>query len=339
MNGRIGQMDFVIYFFMAFDVISIGDTNTDLYLSIDKKNPYCKVDKKKNELKLKYRAKIPVKDISRVIGGGNASNHVIGASRLGLKAAIYTILGCDDAGDTAKQKFCREKVSCKYIKFDRTKGTNISTIIDYADDRTILSYHAVRHYKLPKFEKTKWIFFSSINGNHEEFTTELMAYVKKNKIKLGFNPGSLQLSLGLEKLRHIISAAEVLFVNLQEAQLLTKKKNSIKILLKDLHNTGVKIVVITDGGNGSYCYNGKEMWHLGTMDLPVVEITGCGDAFASGFVAGLANGNKIPEAMRWAGANAASVAMRIGPQAGLLTKKQIISMLSHRRHFKPKILP
>ena len=73
-----------------FDIIAIGDATTDIFLSMDEKDPLCKLDKKKSELKLKYTSKIPVKELHRVIGAGNASNHAFGAAKLGLHTAIYT---------------------------------------------------------------------------------------------------------------------------------------------------------------------------------------------------------------------------------------------------------
>jgi ribokinase len=321
---------------MVFDIITIGDTTTDIFLEIDENSPLCKVDKKKLELKLKYKSKIPVKSMHRVIGGGNASNHAVGASRLGLRTAIYTMLGDDDAGDAVCHKYRREKISNKYLKIDSKHGTNLATVIDYAGDRTILSYHAKRKYKLPKFEKTKWIYFSSISGNHKEFNDELISYVKRNKIKLGFNPGSKQMALGVAKLKPIFAVCEVVFVNLQEAQRLTKKTKNVKLLLKEMKKYGSKLVVITDGENGSYSYDGDVVYKIGKAKFNFVESTGSGDAYASGFVSALINKKKVPEAMKWGAINAGSVLSEIGSQKGLLTKNKLKGLLKEQKTLEAK---
>ena len=51
-----------------------------------------------------------------------------------------------------------------------------------------------------------------------------------------------------------------------------------------------------------------------------VNTTGAGDAFGSGFVAGLMAKNDINFALRLAAANATSVVEHIGAQEGILTK-------------------
>lgn len=323
---------------MVFDIITIGDTTTDIFLGINEKSPLSTVNKEKTELRLKYASKIPVKNVHRIISGGNAANHAVGAARLGLKTAIYTIVGNDDAGEAIENKMKKEKVFTNYIKEDKKDGTNLAVVMDYTGDRTILSYHADRTYSLPKFGKTKWIYFSSICGNHAEFNRELSEYVKTKKIKLGFNPGSVQMKLGMAKLKPILSVTEVVFVNKQEAERLTNKKGNIKTLLEEMKKTGPKIVVITDGKKGSYCYDGGNMYHLGTVDMPMIENTGCGDAYASGFVAALINGNTITEAMRWGGVNAANVATKIGSQAGLSRKTELKKLLDDHEYLQPKVL-
>jgi ribokinase len=186
--------------------------------------------------------------------------------------------------------------------------------------------------------KTRWIYFSSIDGNHKEFNKKLHDYVKKNKIKLGFNPGSRQMALGAKKLKTILSITDILFVNKQEAQRLSKKTENIKVLLKALSKKGPKIVVITDGKKGSYCYDGEEMWKIGVIDLPVVERTGSGDAYASAFLAALNYGHDVKEAMRWGSLNGVYAAIRMGPHKGLLSKKGMEKFLKKYKTFQPGIL-
>ena len=318
---------------MDFDIITIGDTTTDVFLQIDESSKLCSVDKKSLELKFRYAGKIPVKDMHKVIGAGNAANHAVGASRLGLKTAIYSIVGLDHSGSMIKHMLEDEQISTSYLKTDKSKKTNYSTVLDYKGDRTILVYHEDREYSLPKFTKTKWIYFSSICGNHAEFNRELHNFVVKKKVKLGFNPGSKQMKLGARKLKPILSVTEVLFVNKQEAQRLTKKTKDIKKLLVALKDKGPKIVVITDGQEGSYCFDEKNMYKIGILGLPVVERTGCGDAYASGFVAALNYGYDIEEAMRWGSANGAAAAMSMGSHEGLLKKVQLERLLKQRKDF------
>jgi sugar/nucleoside kinase (ribokinase family) len=108
------------------------------------------------------------------------------------------------------------------------------------------------------------------------------------------------------------------------------------VLLKRLHAVECKIAIITDGPNGAYTYDGATFLKMGIFDVPVVERTGCGDAFATGFVAGLQHGNDVGEALRWGTANSASVISYVGPQKGLLNLMGMKKMLKRFESIQPE---
>ena len=79
---------------------------------------------------------------------------------------------------------------------------------------------------------------------------------------------------------------DALIFNKDEAMLLSKEKDTEKVL-KKLKKFGAKIIVITDGPNKVFAYDGKHIYSLKPRKIKVVEVTGSGDAFASGFIAGM----------------------------------------------------
>lgn len=319
-----------------FDIIGIGDTTVDMFLDIDDATVLCDSDKERCRLTLQYGSKIPVKRMCSVAGAGNAANHMAGCSRLGLRVALYTHIGADERGRDVTHALKNNGISRKYVVVDRDKGTNYSTVINYLEERTILAYHEQREYQVPKL-KTPWIYFSSVSGNVTALHEALAEYVQKNTIKLGFNPGTLQMKLGLEGLAPILKVTEVLFVNKDEAEKLVGVQ-PMKDLLTTLHATGPKMVVITDGPKGSYCYDGKNYYQLGIIETPVLQRTGCGDAYASGFVSALISDKSVETAMRWGSANAAGVVQHPGPHAGLLSKNDLERVLKSVSHFHPSPL-
>jgi ribokinase len=319
----------------VYDIITIGDTTVDVFLDIDESTKLCKLDADKEWLCLKYAAKIPVKHVNKVVGVGNSANVAVGTRRLGLKTAIYTVLGDDAKGREIYKKFEKNKIGVEYIEMDRDTDTNMSAVIDYKDDRTILVHHEDRKYKLPKMPPPKWIYFSSVCGNHDVINKKISEYVAKHKIKLCFNPGSMQLILGIERLASILESCEIVFLNVREAEHLTKKTKDIKKLLQAVKQLGPKIVVITDGTKGSYSFDGECMFQVGVIELPKLEKTGCGDAYASGFISAMAYGLDIKEAMRWGSANGAHAAVEIGSQDGLLDRTKLEKLLRRHTHFQP----
>ena len=72
------------------------------------------------------------------------------------------------------------------------------------------------------------------------------------------------------------------------------------------------------------------------FDMPVIERTGCGDSYSTGFICALSCGRDIPEAMRWGAINAAFVSQKIGAQEGLLRKDELREILKDNPQFKTK---
>lgn len=104
-----------------------------------------------------------------------------------------------------------------------------------------------------------------------------------------------------------------------------------------LQSMGPKIVSITDGKEGSYAidHTGK-MYCIGMFPSTVVERTGAGDAYASGFLSAIISDHVIPDAMRWGAVNASSVVAQIGAQAGLLKRESLEKKLVGFPEFKAK---
>ena len=79
------------------------------------------------------------------------------------------------------------------------------------------------------------------------------------------------------------------------------------------------ILIITDGSHGGrICSRGICSWYKG-IKTKMVDSTGAGDAFGSGFVAALMSGKQIEEAIEWGKKQAANVVKFIGAKKGLMT--------------------
>jgi ribokinase len=271
-----------------------------------------------------------VESVIKVPGAGNASNNTVGSSRLGLKSAIVSILGKDDVGDMTMAHWKREGVGTKYVTRDPKHGTNYSTVLNFHGERTILVYHEPRTYRFPKgLPAAGWLYYTSLGKGSEVMHKDLLAYLKRSKAKFCFQPGTHQLLLGLKAVAPLIEASHVTVMNKEEAErLLETGVQSMPELLKHLRALGCEIALITDGAKGAYSYDGAEMLEMPIMDVPPVERTGCGDAFATAFVAALHLGKPVSEALRWGTANSASVLGYTGPQAGLLKMAGMKKFLS-----------
>lgn len=308
-----------------FDIISIGDTSLDVFLKVHDASLMCSLDKENCWFCLNYAEKIPVSDI-HFSPGGNACNNAVGSARLGLKTALYTFLGDDDSGRRILEHIKKEKVSPDYLQIEKGNPTNYSTVLVYKTDRTILVYHDARPYNLPDLAPSSWIYLTSLGKGFHRIHKKLIAYLKKNRVKLAFNPGTHQLLAGRKTLDPILKLCTVLILNKEEAQSVLGNHEggmSMKDMLSGLHRLGPATVVITDGSKGAFGYYGNRVYRMPPMPAKIIERTGAGDAFSTGLLAALARGLSLRDALMWGSANSASVIEHIGPQAGLLTIEQM----------------
>jgi ribokinase len=320
------------------DAISIGDVTEDVFVEVeDALVKELKVGKRKEEfLCLRYADKIKAPKIDKLIGG-NAGNFAIGSERLGIQSALYAEVGDDIQGARILQSLKENKVSTKYFTLVKGGKTNYSVVINHDGERTILVHHELRKYKPKKLEKCKWLYVTSMGKGSDRLFPPVIKHVKKYKTKLGFNPGTHQLEMGLKKLSSMLKHTTVVSLNKEETQLLLNNySEDFRVLTKELWKTGTNIALVTDGPNGSYCFDGKEFWYCPIYDVPAIERTGCGDSFTTAFIVALHYGKSVPEAMAWASINSASVLQKIGPQEGLIKLSMLKKILKANPKYKAR---
>ncbi|MBI1833712.1 MAG: carbohydrate kinase family protein [Candidatus Andersenbacteria bacterium] len=312
------------------DVVAIGDSTQDIFLGMSDANVLCDIDQKNCKICFDYADKIAVDKKTDVPAVGNAANHAIGVARLGLRSAIYTVVGDDDQGKKTKSVFEENGVVTDYMAFDPKHGTNLSIVINYRSERTIFVYHEPRAYDLPALKPTQWIYLTSASGEGvNELHQQTLDFLRKNpNVKLAFNPGTHQIHLGKEKLLPLLERCDMLFLNREEsAEILEAKTLDVRELMNVYHGIGAKTMVMTDGPKGSYVSDGKTIWYAKIFDGPVIERTGAGDSFGSAFLSATIKGKPIPEAMMWGNANSTSVVQFIGAREGLLTEEAVAKMI------------
>lgn len=318
------------------DFLSIGDATLDTFVKIKEASIMKASEEDVGLLCLPYADKIPIVRLDQKVAG-NAANVAVGAARLGLKAGFYSIIGDDDTGKKIVRAMKHEGVSLKYLQVDKGRPSNYSVVLTYNNERTILVYHHKRHYKLPKLEPARWIYYTSVAPGYEKLEREILYFIKKKcpTANLAYNPGTHQLKKGLAHMRDVLRSTTILFLNKEEAWNLVGRTDEIKDLLAKLHELGPKFVVITDGDKGACASNGDGVWSMPVFPVKVVEKTGAGDSFAVGMVAALFHGQTLHEAMRWGTANSKGVIEKIGPQTGLLHLNELKAMIKKYKNIKP----
>lgn len=311
------------------DILTIGSTTIDLFLHVPNSDGVNSLVEEGSKTCFYPGSKIGV-DHFQMTPGGNALNVAVGASTLGLKAQIYTELGEDEFTKDIIEVLKNKKVNTDLCFGTKGTRSNVGTVIIHDSERTIFSYHEKHEYKSRDFGTPKIIYFTSIPEGNETFQKILINHVShyKNTI-LAYNPGSGQINAGVDSIKDVLQVTDILFLNKEEAEVLTKEAPVDK-LHKLLQALGPKLTVITDGRNGaSASANGKVVnIKAFTDDKPVVDMTGAGDAFSSGFLSAIHYKKPLREALIWGAVNSASVIKEIGATKGLLDKKTMEAIVA-----------
>lgn len=320
-----------------FDLISIGDSDIDTFIPIE--DAVVVSADGMRMLAFPYGRKVPVGP-SKSMVAGNAANNAVGSSRLKLKTAIYTNVGNlddDSADDRIREKLKKEGVDIRYVIENADLPSNHHIILEYKGERTILVYHQPWKLHLPDLDKSKWVYLTSLSPTYidSNIIEQLINYIERSRAKLAYQPGTFQIRQGAKKQARLLSLCEIIVMNLEEAKMFlgydAEDSVSFKKLLKGISDLGVKRVVITDGGEGSYGYDGENFFKLEIFPAKMIQMTGAGDAYSTACVAGLFYGMSLQEAMRWGAANGASVVEQIGTQSGLLTYNQMLDKLKENK--------
>jgi len=241
-----------------FDLISIGDPAVDHFFKIH--DAHVEVEKDGKELCLRFGDKLPVEEYCQSLGG-NTANNAVGASRLGLKTAVYLNIGSDLIGKFTLAKLKEEGVDSRYAAVNEGMDSNVSALISFRGERTILTYHQDFKYQLPDLDRTRYVYLSSMGKSALEnnFYHQVENYMQRSGASLYFNPGTYELAYGIKKFSGLLSLTKLLILNKEETELVLKitGKVDIKRMLNGLLELGPKIVIITDGKNGSYGFDGR----------------------------------------------------------------------------------
>lgn len=323
---------------MMLDVLAIGDTTQDIFLEMSDASLQCDLDGKNCRLCFDYANKIAVDRKTDVPAVGNAANHAVGAARLGLKAGLYTVVGDDVQGHLAADVLTENKVATDYVVFDSERGTNFSAVINFKSERTIFVYHEPRDYELPADAAAQWLYLTSAAAEGvQQLHQDVLEYLAKHpQTKLAFNPGTHQMALGRDTLLPLLKQTAVLFLNREEsARVLGVDTADVATLMRGFLDIGVETFILTDGPDGSYASDGGTIWFLPIFRGPVVERTGAGDAFGSGFLSARSTGHTVPEAMLWGNANSTSVVQYIGAREGLLREEGVRKLIQENEDIVP----
>ncbi len=341
------------------DVVTIGSATMDVFVECDSANVVSvrKKDHSTDFMSYPYGSKLEITDFDTQVGGGGV-NTAVNFANLGYDTSVIFKVGDDIYSKGLFDFFRNKNVKLNSIIQDKKDSTGFSIILtSFEGDRTVLAHRGANaHIKKSEInfeaiKNAKLLYIAPLNGDSNKLLDDIVKYAKENDTLVCFNAGTTGLKKGYNYLKKILALADVVVMNKEEASMATgiylrqdtkEVKYShelihpdLKEMFKKLKVSDYQVIVITDGGNGAYAYNGREYYYCPCFDGPVTSTLGAGDAFASTFCAAMDRYNiDIAKSLVAASINSAGVVSEFGATQGLLTFDQIEDKMSQNPDYK-----
>lgn len=299
------------------DLVAIGDITIDLFFKS------ASFTQKDNRFFLAIGGKYSTDYFHESLGGGGA-NVAVGSAYFGLHTAVIGKIGENSFKQMIIQKLIKKGVSCEFLKIEKHYVNISSILLTESGERTIIHYadpyvnfQLSEHIK-NQIGKTHALYMGNLPGVSYTDRTALLKSFKKDAVLICLNFGITDCRSNLSDLKKLLAYVDILILNTHEyAELIRKpcasidfKKNSASLLQFD-----DKIIIITDGEKGSYVYANKNVFHQPALyPKKIIDTTGAGDAYTSGFLASYIKNNDIQKAMSQGAKYASVILSKVGAQ-------------------------
>lgn len=308
-------------------ILAIGKGTQDVFLRSDEFDPHKEGEHMYTHLPLGL--KMEVEDVTFETGG-NATNVAVTFARQGLESGYLWGLGEDPASQAILHELDKEGVDTSHVIQDPEYQSGYSVIMIATNgERTILNHRGKafgrigRHnFDLSAIAKYDWVYPTSLGNGGLTLLRQIIDTAEKNGVKVMLNPAGPELA-EKDKLVGLLDGVDILCTNKEEMQLLVSGNTCEELALHALHY--VPVAIVSDGPNGVVATDGKTIVRAGMYeDVPVLDRTGAGDAFASGFLSQWSQGKSLRESVIFASANSTSVVTKIGAKAGILRRGVVL---------------
>jgi len=220
--------------------------------------------------------------------GGDPALYALNLARLGLETAVIARLGEDFFSDFLVRNLHQGGVDIRFVIRDPQAQANITFALSLPQDRAFATFlGAEGHYTEEVLdweclgESQALILF----GTRLEQKGPIFERAKARGMLTILNAGWDPTEQWSEALYELGSAVDLFIANEVEATHLTHQPDPEAALRK--LSAHFPLVVVTLGGRGALASDGERILHRPAFPVPVVDTTGAGAAFGSGFLYGL----------------------------------------------------
>ena len=311
---------------MSKKILGIGNAIVDVFVKAEDsfllKNKLIKGSMKLIERDEFENLKNTIK-IEKIEAGGSVANTMAGIAYLEGYPSFIGKINSDEFGKIYKKSLEKIKVNFSYVEKNEDLSTGASIIFITPDsERTMCTYLGISSQLSKKdinedhIKGHEIIFLEGYlwdKGISEEMFKHVINLAKKNNIKIAMSLSDIFcVSRHREDFFKLLkNDLNILIGNENEINELMQKNNLLDSIneLKKFN----KIIIVTRSADGSLAILNNEITNCESVKVEkILDLTGAGDLFASGFFKEYLNNSDIKKCLKTGSELAAQVIQKIG---------------------------
>jgi sugar/nucleoside kinase (ribokinase family) len=250
--------------------------------------------------------------------GGSAANTIHGLARLGVETGFIGKVGQDEMAQVFENDLIDNNIKPLLEKTETRSGVALA-MISPDSERTFATYLGAAAELKPEdmrdelFEGYDIIHIEGYIVFNQPLLEAALKQAKKHGLKVSLDLASFNVvEANHDFLKDMIAKyVDIVFANEEEAKAYTgqEPQDALLTIAEECELAIVKI-----GSKGSLIKRGEEFVQAGVIEAKSIDTTGAGDLYASGFLAGLVQGEDLTVCAQMGAITAGNVIQVIGPK-------------------------
>lgn len=247
--------------------------------------------------------------------GGSPANLAVNVARLGGRSALVARAGDDAFGRYFKSTLQACGVDTRYFTLDPAWQTSLVFVARTSGTPDFQPYRSADYHlfpdDLPKqaLANAQVVHTTTWPLSREPARSTVLQWMRQARAAgaiISFDPNYSPLvwperEEALQVMRQLFEVVTLVKASLDDAQRLFGPGQAPTEYIRRFHDLGPQVVVFTLGKEGSLLSEGGRLvGRLPSRKIAVVDATGAGDAFWSGFLAALLDGSNYPTSLLFA---------------------------------------
>ena len=306
----------------VFDVIVVGELNIDIIMNGINRFP-------------EIGKEILAESLDVTLGSSSAI-FASNLSSLGSRVAFLGKIGKDEFALTVLNSLQSKGVDTSNIIQSDTLKTGATLVLNFDQDRAMVTYPGAMEDL-----RIKDISFENIaTARHLHFSSIFLQPGIRNDVPVLFKKAkSFGLTTSIDPqwdpaekwevdLPELLPYVDVFLPNMSEFLALTRTK-TIEAGISEIMQFAPKLtVVVKDGANGAYGWNGSELIHQpALLNDEVVDCIGAGDSFNAGFIHKFTQGASLKQCLEYGTITGAVSTTRAGGTGAFVNMKLVNELI------------